>query len=119
METIHDIEGNGETQVRSMMSRVEGVITAHPLPVVGAAFALGAIVAFATGGSRKDERSVGGMIVAGVAAVALRLAKGYALSRLGDAAKSWLMDERGDAASPSRTERAASNEPATESFLRH
>ena len=60
------------------------------------------------------------MIVAGLGAVALRLAKSYALSRLGDVAKSWLLDATGGGTGDvSTTERAASREPATESFLRH
>ena len=118
METIHDLEGTSDAQVRSLMSRVEGLVTAHPLPAVGAAFALGALVALATGRSRDEGRSVGGMIVAGLGAVAVRLAKSYAIGRLGDAAKSWLLDER-DGSQPSATERAASNVPATESFLGH
>lgn len=119
METIHDLDGTNDVKLRSMMSRLEGAVTAHPLPVVGTAFALGALVALATGGrSDKSERGFGGMIVAGLGAVAVRLAKSYAIGRLGDVAKSWLLDESGGA-SPSATERAASREPETESFLRH
>lgn len=117
METIHDLD-DGETAVRSMIARLEGVVTEHPLPVVGAAFALGALVALVMPRADKGERSLGGMIVAGMGAVALRLAKSYAVGRLGDAAKSWLLDER-RGEQVSATERAASREPATESFLGH
>lgn len=119
METIHDIDGSAEQKARSVLARVEAAITAHPLPAVGAAFALGAIAGLARKAMKGDgERSIGGMVVAGIGAVALRLAKSYAFSRLGDAAKSWLVDEyRGTA--PSDTERAASREPAIESFVRH
>lgn len=119
METIHDLDDTGEGKLHSVMSRVEGAITEHPLPMVGAAFALGAVVALVMPKAAKGQRSVPGMIVAGLGAVALRLAKSYALSRLGDVAKSWLLDDRGGAGDVSATERAASREPATESFLRH
>ena len=120
METIHDIDGNAEGKVRSLMTRVESLITEHPLPVVGAAFAVGAILGLVTGRGKKD-RSVGGMVAAGIGAVAVRLVKSYALTRLGDAAKSWLLDPRNGEATmtTSGTESAASREPETESFLRH
>jgi hypothetical protein len=117
METLHDIDEN-DGQVRSVMSRASGLITEHPLPMVGAAFALGAIVALVMPRADRGQRSVGGMIVAGLGAVAVRLAKSYALGRLGDAAKNWLLDPRAGG-QPSATEHAASREPATESFLRH
>jgi hypothetical protein len=117
METLHDIPGKGEDQLRSVMARVEDAISSHPLPAIGAAFALGAVVALAMPRADRGERSVGGMIVAGLGAVAVRLAKSYAIGRLGEVAKSWLLDQQGG--QPSATERAASREPATESFLRH
>ena len=119
METVHNIEDSGEDQVRSLMSRVEGAITSHPLPVVGAAFALGAIVGLVVPRAARGERSVGGMIVAGLGAVAVRLAKSYAIGRLGEVAKSWLLDQQPGGSQVSATERAASREPATESFVRH
>ena len=118
METIHEIDDTSEGKVRSVMARVEGMITEHPLPVVGAAFALGAIVGLVMPKADRGQRSVGGMIVAGLGAVAVRLAKTYAIGRLGDVAKSWLLDPQGTS-QPSATEHAASREPATESFLRH
>lgn len=100
------------------MENLEKAIASHPLPAVGAAFALGALVALVTGGgSKRAERGIGRMIVAGVGAVAIRLVKSYAFARLGDMAKSWLADQSGEPTSA--TERAASREPETESFLRH
>ena len=115
METIHAPD---EEQQQPIESRIESMISAHPLPAVGAAFALGALVAFASGRiGKRGERSIGGMIVAGLGAVAVRLAKSYAFARLGDAAKSWFAEN--SRSTPSETERAASREPATESFLRH
>lgn len=117
METLHDTDVGGERE--SFVSRVETAISSHPLPAVGAAFALGAIVALASGRADKGERSVGGMIVAGLGAVALRIAKSYAFSRLGAAAKTWLMNELGADQPASPAEHAASREPATESFLEH
>lgn len=88
---------------------IENAIRSHPLPAIGAALALGAIVALARPRSGDGERSVGGMIIAGLGAVAVRLVKSYALTQLSDAAKSWLLDPQV----------AASREPATGSFLRH
>lgn len=97
------------------LEELQTKISAHPWPAVGAAFALGAFVAM--GAPRKDgHRSVGGMVIAALSAVALRLAKSYAFGKLGDAAKDWI-GERVNAMGS--TEQATSNERAVESFLEH
>lgn len=97
---------------------IEAKIIAHPLPAIGAAFALGVLVAIGTHKPKSAEnevkRGIGGAMVAGLGAVAVRLLKSYAISHLGDAAKNWI---GGDQTNP--TERVASMDPAVESFVRH
>jgi len=78
---------------------VEAQIVAHPLPAIGIAFAIGA--AFALAGSRKHapeaQRGLGGMVIAGLGALAMRMLKDVALSQLSGAAKTWLDGNASDA----------------------
>jgi hypothetical protein len=92
---------------------LEAKIVANPWPAVGGAFALGLVIALGRGRKEPKKRSLGGMVVAGVGAVAVRLLKSYAISQLGDAAKNWMAGDE------SPTERVASKDPAVESFLEH
>jgi hypothetical protein len=101
--------------MEKQLEDLQAKIAAHPWPIVGAAFALGAIIAL---GTRKgdERRSIGSMVAAGLGAVALRLVKSYALGKLGDAAKDWIGDRVNAMGS---TEQATSRQPAVESFLEH
>jgi hypothetical protein len=109
-------------ELRSRLSGVnremiEAQIVAHPWPAVGGALALGVLVALAGHRPKAPEqeakRTLGGAAVAAIGAVAVRLLKSYAISQLGDAAKGWL------GAHENPRERAASKDPAVESFLEH
>ena len=120
---VEELKESVTSKIDELRSRLSGLnredieakIVAHPWPVVGGAFALGLVIALARGRKEPEgRRSVGGMIVAGVGAVAVRLLKSYAISQLGDAAKNWIA---GDETDP--TERVASKDPAVESFLEH
>jgi hypothetical protein len=74
-------------------------IRRHPWPAVGIAFALGALA-----GNRgrpnvpsvAPERSLGGMVTAGVLAVGLRLVREFALAQIGRAARRWWLQNGGD-----------------------
>ncbi len=96
------------------MMNVEAQIVEHPWPAVGVALALGALAGMAGSGQNTPapERSLGGAVIAGVGAVALRLLKSYAFSKLADAAKGWA-DERGDT-----SQKIASRDPSVEAFFR-
>ncbi|MBA3464374.1 MAG: hypothetical protein H0T46_30765 [Deltaproteobacteria bacterium] len=123
-----DLKTSVASKMDELRSRLSGVnremieakIVAHPWPAVGGALALGVLVAL--GGHRPKapeqevKRTMGGAVVAAVGAVAIRMLKSYAISQLGDAAKNWL---GANDAKVSSTERAASNDPATSSFLEH
>jgi len=96
------------------LEELQAKIAAKPWPAMGAAFALGMLVAMAKP-PRKGHTGIGSLVMTGLGMVALRLVKGYAGGVLGDAAKAWFAD-RGTVGP---TERAASREPAVEAFLEH
>lgn len=100
---------------------LEARIAAHPLAAVGIAFALGAVLGL---GSKRRvvpeepvRRGLGGAVVAGVTALAMRVAKDAAIRQLADATRGWLHRQYGMEASDS--ERAASRDPSVEPFLEH
>ncbi len=100
---------------------LERRIAEHPLPAVGIAFALGAIVGLVRTLGRGHERAeavknstLGGAITGAITALAMRMAKDYALSHLSGAARKWI-----DTDQTSPTERKASRDPSVESFLEH
>lgn len=123
-----DLKASVTSKVDELRSRLSGVdremieakIVAHPWPAIGGALALGVLVALAGHRPKAPEQEVkrtfGGAVVAAVGAVAIRLLKSYAIGQLGDAAKNWL---GANDANMSSRERAASEDPATESFLEH
>ncbi len=134
------------------MVDIEAQIADHPWPAIGIALALGAFAGLA-GGRRDDaepapERSMSGAVLAGVGAVAFRLIKSYAFSKLTDAAKGWVDGRAGTAEAGTAeagtteagtteagtaeagtteagtteagtTEQAASRDPSVEAFLKH
>ena len=100
---------------------IKAHIAAHPLLAVGAAFALGALVGIPGGrrrtssGSGSDEqvrRSVGAVVATGIAGIAIRVAKDFAVRHLAGVAKTWWDDH-------SAPEVTASRDPSVEAFLRH
>ena len=93
-------------------------ISAHPLIAAGAAFALGAMVGIPRGSRPAPEmdgqvqRSVGAVITAAIAGIAIRVAKDFAVRQLAGVAKNW-WDNQGE------SEVTASRDPSVEAFLRH
>lgn len=94
---------------------VEAQIGAHPLPAIGIAFAIGAVVALAGGRKHAPDakRGLRGAVMAGVGALAMRMIKEIAFSQLAGAAKTW-MD-----GGTTESERSASRDRSVESFLEH
>jgi hypothetical protein len=94
-------------------------IVAHPLPAVGAAFAIGALLGMRGGGRRARKEAgqagLGSAVMAAVGALAVRLVKELAMRGAAQAAKGWWEQRQG--VSPS--ERRASYQPSMEPFLRH
>ena len=97
---------------------IKSHIEAHPLIAVGAALALGALIGIPGGGRRSTpaaddvERGVGAVIAAGLAGIAIRVAKDFAIRHLAGVAKDW-WDKQGE------SEVTASRDPSVEAFLRH
>jgi len=100
---------------------LESRIAARPLTAVGIAFALGAVLAL--GGRRRAapeeqvQRGLGGAVIAGITAIAMRVAKDAAIRQLADAARRWLHEQYGTNVPDS--EREASRDPSVEPFLEH
>ena len=86
-------------------------IVAHPLAAVGIAFAAGALLGISRRRPAKadSERSLAGVVAAGVGALALRVGKEIAFKQAADYARGWW----------SAREAAASREPEMETFLAH
>lgn len=87
-------------------------IAAHPLAAVGAAAAVGALLGLRRRAARRSdavERSFAGAVVAGVGALALRVAKEIAFKEVADAARGWW----------SSREAAASHDPQMEMYFEH
>ncbi len=98
------------------MVDVEAQIVEHPWPAVGIALALGVFAGLAGGRGGRDadpgpERTFGTAVVAGLGAVAFRMFKTYAFSKLADVAKGWI-DERSGT-----SEKIASRDPSVEAFM--
>ncbi len=96
---------------------VRAKISAHPLPAVGVAFALGALLGLMRGGGRKREPGEAGLgraVLAALGALGVRLAKELATRRAADAAHAWWERRQQAASSEVRT----SYEPGVEPFLR-
>lgn len=95
---------------------VRARIAAHPLPAVGVAFALGALLGMRGGGKRREagEAGLGRLVLAALGALGVRLAKELATRRAADAARAWWERRQQAASSEFRT----SYEPGVEPFLR-
>lgn len=109
---------------------VQAQIAKHPLPAIGIAFAVGALVAL--GRPRRahpreaveqalttlpKERSLGKLAFGAIATFGLRMLRELAVAQLGNAAKQWWVEQgRG---TESRTEHDASRTPDIEPFLEH
>ena len=92
---------------------IAAYITAHPLASVGAAAAVGALLGLRR--RRKPraeavvERGFAGAVVAGIGALALRVAKEIAFKEVADVARGWW----------SSREAAASHDPQMEMYFEH
>ena len=104
-------------QLDRYMKGVQKSIAAHPLALVGAAFALGALVGM---GTRRPGRAaaprIGSAAIAGLAAFAIQAAKDFAVREATEAAMRW-WERRRQGASASESE--ASEESNVEAFLEH
>lgn len=93
---------------------LETRISAHPLAAVAIALCAGAFVALARRSSvPAPRRSLGGVIIGGISALAMGVVKDAVFGQLTGAAKSWLDPEGAMSASE-----GASRDSA-ESFLEH
>jgi uncharacterized membrane protein YebE (DUF533 family) len=72
-------------------------ISAHPLAAVGIAFAAGALLGFISGGGSSREpgekKSVGGMVMGALGALAMSAVRSYAMRQISGAAQDWLARE--------------------------
>lgn len=96
---------------------IEAQIVAHPLPAVGIALVLGAMVGYRRRSSQTEQAKragISGAIIGGVSALVMRMLKDAALGQLSGAAKTWF-----DRQQDQPTERGASRDPAMEAFLEH
>jgi hypothetical protein len=90
-------------------------IAEHPLSAVGIAFALGAIA-----GLRRREtapgngHSLSGALVAGIAAISLRLVRELAMGQLSQIARHWWAEPEGASMSEARGSRMSDVEPFLE-----
>jgi len=95
-------------------------IARYPVQAVGAAFALGVIAGLRRGRSAaagEARSSLGGAVLAGLAAVALRVVREAALTQLAHAAQNWWSaQERPSAQAPGAQGSRMSN---VEPFLEH
>jgi hypothetical protein len=86
----------------------------RPFKAVGAAFAIGAIIALRPRRA-KAERGLMGAAFAGLAALAVQAAKDYAVREASDKALQWWDRRRSGSSSEDRTSR----DPNVEPFLEH
>lgn len=96
-------------------------IAAHPLPAVGIAFALGALLAMRGGGKRDHDdtgRGLGRAALAGLVAIAVRAAKDLAMRRFADVAQDW-WSQRQQASQVSSSEYRTSYNRGVEPFFDH
>ena len=94
---------------------VKAHITAHPLAAVGAALALGALLGIPGGGGKSSDdstagRGLGGALLAGIAGLAIRIAKDVAVRQLTGVAKDWLGQDQ-------ESEGDVVRDPSVEAFL--
>jgi LPXTG-motif cell wall-anchored protein len=99
---------------------LDGHIAAHPLPAVGIAFMLGAMLGFRRKRKQEHEeeeveRTLGGAVVGAITALGLRLLKDAALKRAAGVAKTWIDKRRGNVPQP--TEHATAQPSSTDPFL--
>jgi hypothetical protein len=107
--TVQEADQRAERAKASLLSRVEllkhkltdvrqkldlpGQITRYPLPVLGAAFALGALAGLrrtsSTAIGEPAERSLHSTAIAALTAIGLRALRNIALAQLGQIAKQW------------------------------
>ena len=94
-------------------------IAAHPLAAVGAAVAAGTLLGLRRGGrGPRDVHHGGGLgraVMAGLAAIAVRVGKELAMRGAAEAARTWWEQHQREASSEMRT----SYDPHMEPFLRH
>lgn len=118
----------GELSRRLKVARarldVPAQIAAHPLAAVGVALAAGALLGLSGGrrraratepGEAREGGGLGRAALAGLGAIALRVAKELALRGAAKAARSWWEQQEQAHASEART----SYDPHMEPFLRH
>jgi hypothetical protein len=74
---------------------VRAHIEQHPLPAVGIALALGALAGMRRREPAAGEHSLSGAVLAGLAAVSLRIVRELAMGQLGDIAKRWWAEQQG------------------------
>ncbi|MDX2092454.1 MAG: hypothetical protein SFX73_31615 [Kofleriaceae bacterium] len=105
---IADLRG----RLEDAMAELDRQVAEHPFATVGLAFAAGAVLAMGPRARHEDEeRTLGGLITAGLSALAIRAVKSYAWSRLSAKARG-LFD-------PMNRERDASRDASVEAFLEH
>lgn len=108
----HHIEELGKRfQGLKTRAGIEQWIADHPWRAVGIAVALGAFAGFVQGSSKRHpdvEHSIGGMAMAALGAVLMKLVKGVAVEHAAEAMRGWLDRERD-----------TSQEPAMEAFFDH
>lgn len=100
---------------------IEAQIVAHPLPAIGIAFVLGAMVGFRRKSPRQEQvkrAGISGAIIGGLSALVMRMLKDVAIGQLSGAAKTWFDKQQGHV-KDQPTERGASRDPAMEAFLEH
>lgn len=94
-------------------------IAARPLLAVGAAFAAGALLGLGRGGrGPREVRPGGGLgraVMAGLAAIAVRVGKELAMREAAEVARNWWEQHQRQSPSEMRT----SYDPHMEPFLRH
>lgn len=81
-------------------------ISSHPLPAVGVAFAVGALLGMRGAAKRRDPDAGGGLVraaFAGLLALGFRAAKDLAMRRFADVAQDWWMQRQQGSSSEYRT----------------
>ena len=120
--SLRERAGDLRHQLSDLRRRIdlEARIRAHPLPAVGIALALGALVGLRRRAAPAPEAEIpaglGGAVTGALTALALRVLKDAALRQLSGAATSWY-GKRRDLHGPASTERSGVRDPAA--FARH
>jgi hypothetical protein len=132
--TVQEADRRAERAKASLLSRVEllkhklsdarhkldlpAQIASHPLPAVGIAFAVGAILGMRRSGATMPPasgHSLRGSAFTALAAFGLHVVREVALGQLGQVARQWWSEASGGSASEVAGPRAADLEP----FLEH